>query len=242
MNAQAELLRLIWGPAPDEEVLQALGLRGVGPHAAARGFSAYREHAKALSVRALASAFPRVQAALGESDFAGLAWTFARSHPPERGDLAQWGAALPDFLALLPGMDEEPPALARLDWALHRIASLADESQDQRLIEALQSDGVETLTLRVSASLQALWLPATALEFAGEPEWHEGEGRVLVWRQGWRPVWAVVPEAWWVLLQALQHGESLGVALEQAMAEDPQLDAGACLHRALSESWLLGRA
>lgn len=242
MNAQAELLHLIWGPAPDEAALQALGLRGVGPHAAARGFAAYREHAKALSVRALAGAFARVQAALGEAEFAGLAWAFARSHPPERGDLAQWGAALPDFLALLPGMEEEPPALARLDWALHRIAALADESQDPGLIEALQSDGVEDLKLRVSASLQALWLPPTALEFAGEPEWHQGESRVLVWRQGWKPVWAVAPEAWWILLQALQHGEPLGLALQQAMAEDAELDAGACLHRALAEAWLLGPA
>ena len=49
--------------------------------------------------QALAVPFARVKQALGEADFAALAWSFWRAHPPERGDLAQWGGALAGFLA-----------------------------------------------------------------------------------------------------------------------------------------------
>ena len=64
-----------------------------------RGLAAYRNNLRALSAQALAVPFARLRQELGEDEFASLAWTFWRAHPPESGDLAQWGGALAAFLA-----------------------------------------------------------------------------------------------------------------------------------------------
>ena len=55
---QAALVAWVWG---QRGVQPPAGLRPVGAQPLARGLSAYREHAKALAVRALASRFPLLQ-------------------------------------------------------------------------------------------------------------------------------------------------------------------------------------
>ena len=56
-----------------------------------RGLAAYRNNLRALAAQALAVPFSRLREALGDDEFASLAWTFWRVHPPESGDLGQWG-------------------------------------------------------------------------------------------------------------------------------------------------------
>ncbi|MBL0094465.1 MAG: putative DNA-binding domain-containing protein [Piscinibacter sp.] len=81
------------------QLLAALSLRGEPPALrergarAERGLAAYRANASALAERALAAACPTLQAMLGEADFAALARAFWRDHPPQRGDLGEWGAS-----------------------------------------------------------------------------------------------------------------------------------------------------
>jgi len=249
--AQSRLVQAIWSGAADAAAdLQALGCRGLGPHDLARGLAAYREHAKALSVRALGAAFARVQAWLGAPDFAGLAWAFARHAPPQQGDLARWGAELPAFVAALPEVEPELPALAQLDWSLHALAWQADEAAAPaaELLQALQQQGDAGLLL--SARLQSLQLPATALSCAaavGPPAWPEpatvaagGARELLVWRAGWQPCWAVLPAGWGLWLRQLQAGASLGEAIDAVLAGEPGFDAGQALHTALDQAWVLG--
>ncbi|WP_374435733.1 putative DNA-binding domain-containing protein [Inhella sp.] len=246
-DAQARLVQAIWGPeAPAAGALEAAGLSSLGGHGLARGLAAYREHAKALSVRVLAAAYPRVQAWLGSEDFAGLAWAFARRQPPQEGDLARWGAALPAFLAELPEVEPELPALAALDWALHALSWQADEYPQTDLLEQLQGQGDGVLTL--SAHLRRLQLPAGAwacAEAVGAPAWQApgagaGQGELLVWRQGWRPCWAPLPPGWGLWLQRLQDGATLGAAIEAALEAAPDFHPGQALHTALAAGWLLG--
>lgn len=246
-DAQAQLVRAIWAAEDGQAAaaLQALGWQGQGAHALARGLAAYREHAKALSVRALSAAFPCVLAWLGSEDFPGLAWAFARRHPPGEGDLARWGAALPGFLAELPQVEPELPALAALDWALHALAWQADEQPRSDLLARLQAQGDGGLVL--SAHLRRLQLPSSALVCAGSvqgPEWaHPDQAvepcEVLVWRQGWRPCWAPLSPGWAVWLDALGAGCSLGAAIEATFEAAPDFDAGQALHHALAQGWLL---
>lgn len=239
MNAaeQAALVAWIWaqpGAQPPASLAEADG----------RGLSAYREHAKALAVRALAAAYPRLQAWMGEADFAGLAWAFARAHPPRQGDMNRWGAELADFLAGLPGMEAEPPALAGFDWHLHRIASAADDPpQDPALWTQLAAQDPTTLRLHLSPLLRCFRLPPSldgllrdgAEEVGGGPAWASDW---LAWRAGWRPAWAPLPEAQARLLAALQTRGSLATAL-QALPDDAAV-LGPLLQRGWNQGWLLG--
>lgn len=218
------------------------GLRAVGG-SLEQGLSAYREHAKALAVRALASHCPRLAAWLGEAEFGGLAWAYARAHPPRLGDMNRWGAELPAFLAALPGMEAEPPALAALDLGLHGLLSAADQPEpDAGLWTLLQTVPAECLRLRLSGAL--LPLPAslqTQLMDAEPLDWPmPAGGQVWLWRRGWRPCWAWLADDLASLLGELQQAPQLALAVERTLARHPSLDLGLALRLAWSQGWLLG--
>jgi hypothetical protein len=208
----------------------------------------YRENAKALSVRALAAAFPRVADWLGPEDFAGMAWAYARACPPTLGDAARWGASLPAFLADVPEMDPALPSLSRLDWALHQLGFAPDDPPpDPGLWDLLQSVAPERLRLVLSPLFQALHLPtfgdANVWQAAqAAPGLEEGEAGecVVVWRQGWRPMWATQSLAAALWCSSLQEELSLASALDQTLQSHPDFDLGAWLAVAWRRGWLLG--
>lgn len=212
--------------------VDALLGRGDAPAAltgADRGLAAYRGNLRALSAQALGVPFTRLREALGGDDFATLAWSFWRAHPPERGDLAQWGGALAGFLIERAGEDSGLPDLARLDWALHQAERAADAELD-----------AASLSLLGSTSPEALWLqlrPGVALLA-------QQLGPVLVWRQGWRGEWQGLTAGEAAFMQALLDGESLAEALAcsevKGSEPEPDFDFGDWLQAALQNAWLQG--
>jgi Putative DNA-binding domain len=227
---QAALVAWIWAQ-PAAEVPP--GLRAASP----RHLAAYREHAKALAVRALAAAYPRLQAWLGEADFSGLAWAYARAHPPTQGDMNRWGSELAVFLQGLPGMEAEPPLLAAFDWHLHRMEGAADElAPDAGLWQQLAASDPAQLRLRLSPLLRVFELPLSVspLLQAGEGPWW------LAWRAGWRPSWAPLSAPAAMLLQALMQEAHLAAALARVPQAAEQL--GPLLHQGWQQGWLLAAA
>ena len=98
-----------------------------------RGLQAYRSNASAMAQGVLAAAYPTLQRLMGVEQFDGLAVHFWRTHPPVRGDLAQWGEGLDDFLRAIPElMAHEPylPDVASLEWALHAGKTATDSASD----------------------------------------------------------------------------------------------------------------
>lgn len=238
--AQAQWVAWIWGrpcAAPPAS------LRPVGSQPLERGLSAYREHAKALAVRALGARFPLLCEWLGDADFAGLAWAYARQHPPRQGNLNGWGDGLSAFLQAVPDMDAEPPVLAAIDDALHRLATAADDPPaDAQLWAQLAERDPATVRLRWSAHLQCMALPqplTDLLEPGNEPLDPPSE-HLLLWRRGWKPCrgWLAPEQAHWLNLQG--RSASLAEALEQQLAAHPAFDLGAALARAWQQGWLLG--
>lgn len=193
-----------------------------------RGLAAYRNNLRALSSQALAVPFGRLREALGEDDFAALAWSFWSAHPPECGDLAQWGGALAAFLVERAGEDSGLPDLARLDWAQHRAERAADVVLD-----------AESLALLAATPPEALWLhlrPGVALIA-------QRAGPVLVWREGWRGVSRPLPAAEAAFMRALLADVNLADALAAAAAvkgsaAEADFDFGAWLQAALRNAWL----
>jgi Putative DNA-binding domain len=119
---QQMLIRALWR---DDAALQGW-TRGPSSH----GLAAYRSNAGALAERALGSAYPTLAALIGAESFAALARHFWHAQPPVRGDVGEWGEALPAFIADSEQLASEQYLAdsARLDWAVHVATRAADAS------------------------------------------------------------------------------------------------------------------
>jgi hypothetical protein len=245
---QSALLAALFGaePSPDA-VLAEQGERR------RRGLAAYRANAATLAERALAASYPTLQHLVGAEDFAALARALWRQHPPRRGDLAQWGCELPEFIETERSLDPWPylADCARLDAAVARCEAAADAALERDTLALLAEHAPERLRLVLLPCIQLLrsgWPIATlhaahrtaddddAIERARVAlALRQGEA-VLVARAGWRAEPCVLDDASWRWCAALAAGASLATAL--AAAGDG-FDFQAWLLRALQQGWLL---
>ena len=175
------------------------------------GVAAYLTNRDAGAQRALAQACPTVQALVGEQDFARLAGDFWCAHPPQRGDLGEWGAALPGWLAARPALASWPwlGDCAQLDLAVHGNERAADASMDVASLARLDADDGARCRLALmpgTALVSSPWPiahlyeahrsgPAGALQMSQQSlaalrtALHDGVGEhALVVREGWRAV------------------------------------------------------
>lgn len=252
---QERLLRALWQARP-EDAARLLEDWADGEGAAAysrmlRGLRAYRSNGRALAVRALQGAYPVIAQLLGEENFVPLAHRLWLEHPPTRGDVAQWGAALAACIEALPDLARAEPYLAdvaRLEWALHCAASAADPAADTASFALLMERDPAQLTLRLAPATQLLasrW-PVASIALAhleGEPSLEQAGQRLqagvqetaLVWREGLRPRVRVADAAERPFITALQEQRSLDDALQAA----PDLDVQQWLAAAVQSGLVL---
>jgi hypothetical protein len=217
----------------------------------ARGLKAYQANGHAAAERSLQAAYPVLQQLLGQESLSALARAFWHATPPVRGDLAQWGGGLAEFIKTSDQLAEEPylPDVARVEWALHRCASAPDQAADPASFALLmQHDPADLQLLLVPGCtvVQSAWPVASIMgaHLEQAPSFAEVGQRLragtpevaLVWRAGLRPS---VREAWvgeaaWI--HALGGGNSLAAALDAA----PALDFNAWLSMAVQTGLLLG--
>jgi Putative DNA-binding domain len=227
-----------------------------------RGLKSYQSNGHALAERALLSTFPVLAQLLGDESFAALARVYWHQHPPAKGDLAQWGGELPNFVKTSAQLAAEPYLgdLAALEWALHTCAGAADLAADPATFALLIDHDPNQLYLRLAPGCQVLasvW-PLVSIHKAHNqnnpdhggnqeqtlPTFAEAAQKLrekvaetaIVWRQQFQ---ACVREALpgeAGLLQNLINGESIGQALHNATA----LDFNAWLPLAVQSGLLLG--
>lgn len=193
-----------------------------------RGLQAYQANGLALAERALAAAYPVVSQLVGTESFAPLARYFWRQQPPQRGDMAQWGGALADFLDAAPQLAEEPflGDVARVEWALHCASSAQDAQSDLASFSLLSSGKPERVTLSLSHGVAVFASPYPVVSLVNahllnHPSLAEAAAQLqsrvaehaLVWRQGFKPRVRTSGAAEHALVLALQ----VGVTLEQAL-------------------------
>jgi len=247
---QQGLLQALLARDPGAAVLGSadLPLLDTPPARRQRGLQAYVANAGASAERSLAASFPTVAALLGDEPFAGLARTYWRAAPPQRGDLAQWGAGLADFLAGDETLSSWPylPDCARLDWRVALAERALDDAPDPTswtLLGEADPDGL-VVDLAPGTALLASPYPVVALWEAHQP----GAGfeaarsalaaglgeQALVWREGWRARVAAVDAETARWTEALQRGDSVGQALDAAGAA---FDFERWLLQALQRGW-----
>lgn len=245
---QQQLLRVLWRDSPDA-ALQ--GWLRDAPVRAARGLAAYRANGEALAARALAAAFPTVAQLMGDDSFARLARAHWRAQAPVCGDMAAYGADLPEAIAAQPQLADEPYLAdsARLDWAVHRAESAADAEGAPEGLALLAEADPAMLTLRWRPGTRVLrsrWPVGSiwrahrsqaADRFAPVREalaQQRGEA-VLVWRDAWRARVDPLDDGVADFMLAVQAGHSLAVALDAA---GPNFNFEPWLLQALQQGWL----
>ncbi len=142
---QSQLLAALFDSWPSVEVNTDVASQQAWPQSQYLcGLQACRSNAAVLAQSVLKAAYPQTARLMGDEQFEGLAVHLWRIQPPTRGDLAQWGEALADFLRAIPDlMASEPylPDLAQLEWGLHAGKTAADaESSDPVPLAVVDSE------------------------------------------------------------------------------------------------------
>ena len=219
----------------------------------ARGLKAYQANGHALALRALQAAYPVMQQLLGDESFADLARALWHAQPPTRGDIAQWGSGLADFLQASAQLQDEPflPDVARVEWALHQCSGAAAAAPDVATLALLTQREPEQLRLAVAAGttvLRSAWPVASMVgaHLHGSPSLQEVGAQLragvaqdaLVWRNGLRAqVRLALPGELDCVAVLLQGG-----TLAQALDVSPSLDFGQWLPMAVHSGLVLAAA
>jgi hypothetical protein len=246
---QQALLRALWLPA-HEKAIEAMTPDARGPQWQ-RGLKAYRSNGHALAQRALAGAYPVIAQLLGEENFFALALDLWQHHPPQRGDMAQWGDALGGHIESVTDLHAQEPYLAdvaRVEWLLHCAATAADAAPDPASFQLLAERDPAALGLVLSPGTACLAsaYPVVSIINAhldGEPTLEEAGQRLrdrvretaLVWRQGFKPRLRQAAPGEAAFVATLQEKRSLGDSLATA----PEFDFNDWLVPAVQSGLLL---
>lgn len=231
------------------EALAGLGNSAFNP----RGLQVYQANRAVLAQRTLASTYPVVAQLIGQISFEPLARHFWQRHPPQCGDMGQWGAQLPEFLEALPQLTGEPflSDVARLEWALHRAASAADAVLDVPSFALLADDAPVSLALSPGVMTLASAYPVVSIinaHLTSQPTLEEAADLLrqghrefaLVWRQAYKPTVRELGIAEYEFINALQKTVTLETALDKAASINAAFDFNTWLSQAVQTGLITG--
>jgi uncharacterized protein (UPF0276 family) len=216
---------------------QVLASFKAAPHADHR-LALYRGNLTATWDKTLSNVYPVLRRLVGDEFFTALTRVYGMANPSDSPDLNQFGAGFAGFLAQFEHVAQYPylPAMARLEWALHR-AHYADDAAGLTAAQ-LESFGPEQLEQACLRLHPACALLASQWDIAGLWLSHQqaGEGefppafnagsRYLVTRPRWKCELLPLGEGEHAALTALAAGATFGAALDQAFDVDEQFDVG----------------
>ncbi|MBI1218859.1 MAG: DUF2063 domain-containing protein [Rhodobacteraceae bacterium] len=196
------------------------GLHDPQGRPAGRRFAVYRNNVAVALTDALVASFPALQTLVGEEFFRAMAGVFLRRHPPQTPVLADWGEAMPAFLAGFPPLADFPylPDVARLELALRRSYHTADSVPvAPEAFAAIPPEALGAMRLTLAPAVQVLRSPWPLLGiWGGAADPGEGPQDVLVTRPVYDPVAEILPPGGADFLSALNAGQPLAPAIEAA--------------------------
>ena len=228
----------------------AIGLFNGDAQRVSQRLALYRGNLVATGDKALAAAYPVLQALVGEEFFSALARAFGKQQPSTSGDLNQYGEGFADFLSGFAHVAEYPyfPDMARCEWAIHRAHYAATATPfDPAPLATWTPDQFDQAHCRLHPATQLLasrwaiaelWLahqPDSATAF---PDVLEVPCFALVVRPQWRVSLLPISQAAHAALDLLQQGATLGAAVDAALSIDAGFDLGLHLQQWLQQSVL----
>ncbi|HET7396129.1 MAG TPA: DNA-binding domain-containing protein [Gammaproteobacteria bacterium] len=199
----------------------------------------------------LTTDYPVVKALVGEAFFENAATRYIRDEPSRSGNLQDYGAGFPEFLARLPEAASLPylADAARLEWARQESLLAADAAplDPTRLMDVPETKQ-DALRLQLHPSLRLvdsahpildIWLFCQEQQDEGLKL--DGSGQsVMLWRSEDRIAMRAIGTGMHALLRAMQNGETLSTAHAAAIAADENFDFEAALQGLFSDALITG--
>lgn len=231
----------------------AQGLLAGSPHHRVLGLSIYANAYRSRLLEALADAYTKTHAWLGDALFDRVALDYIERQAPNARNLRWYGA---DFAEQLPPTVPRRAAVAelmRLEWALRGVFDGADSAVlGNACLGAIPAQAWATLHLQAVPTAQmlcfdfntvAVWqalddgLPAPPCAHGLQPvHW-------LLWRKDLQPHFRSLDALQHALIGAVLEGASFAAACERAQVHDPTQAAeriGACLRQSLDDGLIRG--
>ncbi len=221
------------------------------------GMAVYRNNYRSSIVEALRGTYERTARWVGENAFRQAAAHHVITHPPSSWTLDEAGRGFDLTCAELFVNDPEVAELAWLEWTMLDIFTMRDvASLDQAGFAAATAEFAEadwgamrlqflpgTTQCKVRHDLLALWNVLGAEEFERIDTSLETPQSCMVWREGERPVFALVPTDEGAALAAMIDGASYEYACAilarnattEEEAQQAAMRAGAMLGRWLND-------
>ena len=198
-------------------------------------FAFYRGNITAIWQQSCASAFPVLRQLVGADFFDDLCKAYGHMYPSQSGNLNEFGASMAEFIGTLDNCRAFPylSDVAKLEWQVHRVYY----AKHRKAVTLAEFAAVPMTNLGdlicvlqpCSALLNSTW-PIHAIWHAHQTEQPTlpaelaAPSSCLVWRLPWTSGWKVqvreLSPASYQALNALQRGETLGDAVEQAFTID----------------------
>lgn len=208
------------------------------------GLDVYRNNVTEGFCKALALEFPVIERLVGPEYFAQVAGLFQQHQPSCSGDLRHIGARFPHYLAQAFAESEFAylSDIAGLEWAIETLSIAADEPgitiEALRAIPAERYGALRLTRKECSAVVQSVF-PIVTIWHANQPgaaadqtiDLAQGGEHALVLRSRRGIEVIAITAAEWAMLQTLDRGLPLRVALDAALAADADFDLSACLQR-----------
>ena len=200
---------------------------------AGRRFDVYRNNVASSLTDALEVGFPAIAKLIGKRNFRAVMGVFLRQHPPDVPMIAQYGGALPGFLA-----EFAPLAhlgyladVARLEQALRDSYHAADcDAIDPALLQSTPPDALSAARIALAPALRTIrspWPVHAIWTYAmqeGAPQPTGAAQDVIVTRPEFDPQMAVPGPGGAAFVQGLVDGHPIGVAHDIALMDATHSD------------------
>ncbi|QCB47095.1 DNA-binding domain-containing protein [Hydrogenophaga sp. PAMC20947] len=209
-----------------------------------RRLAVHRNNVVVSLVDALAQTFLVTQQLVGEEFFRAMAQVFVRAHPPRTRVLAQYGDALPGFIARFPPAASLPylADVAQLETLRLQALHAADATaMDPAAIATLlhDADALPSLRLRLAPSLHLLRSQHAAVSVWAAHQADSGIAleqvdlaqaeSALIFRSGLDVmVWQADTSTATLVEHLLEHA-ALGEAIDHAFSADPAFNLSQAL-------------
>ena len=240
---QADFARALFDPVHEPAIASRIS--------APERFALYRGNLTATWDKVLSSAFPVIRQLVGDEFFSALARAFGMAHPSDNPDLNHFGAAFEGFLGRFEHVADYPylPAMARLEWALHRAHyAPAREAVDAAALASLSPEAFELARFAVNGTLFAspmaivpLWQAHQVDSGIGFPVDMGQPSAAAIVRPVWKTSLAPLDAAAFAALSRLDGGATMGEALDAAFEQDPEFDIASHLGHWISHGLLATR-
>lgn len=215
----------------------------------------YRGNALGAIGNALALTYPVTQLLVGGPFFRNACDVFAKKNLPRTGNLDDYGAEFPDFLAEFPPakMLAYLPDVARLEWLFHESA-IAEKA------DSLPRDALAGMAPEQYASLRFSFHPSARFfssRFPVHRIWEinqdgaaeesaaldldtAGGARLLLVRPAMQVRMLALDAAEEIFFAALRESETLYGAFSRAAAENPDFDLAETMRKAMLDGVFTG--